>query len=118
MDNEKIIFYLTAKKGVSLQQIARDLNVERGKLASWRTSKKESRQKELGNALAKAYGHMINQEKIIETEREINEIEENTDQVKTKYIALLEESIKEVREERDRLRIQVKQLIDSFGPNN
>jgi len=105
MDLEGLIEHLKAQK-ITAIQIAQKLGVERGEFYSWRTSVKPERREALAKAIREAYP-------------EITGIEEKVDgQEESKYVALLEKTLEECRDENRRLKEQNQQMWEKIFSKN
>ena len=105
MDLEGLIEHLKAQK-ITAIQIAKDLGVERGEFYSWRTSVKPERRAELEKALRALYADKIEEEKG-QPEAEAS-----------KYLALLEKTLEECRDENRRLKEQNQQMWEKIFSKN
>jgi len=104
MDLEGLIEHLKAQK-ITAIQIAQKLGVERGEFYSWRTSVKPERREALAKAIKEAYP-------------EIAEMGKRADSEDGKYLALLEKTLEECRDENRRLKEQNQQMWEKIFSTN
>jgi DNA-binding transcriptional MerR regulator len=99
-DIEKVINHLNGK-GVSIVEIREALGLEHGAFYSWRRSTKKSRQEDLAQKITDAFKSQF-AEGI--SDKDEPKQTESDEKIKEKYIAMLEETVKELKEERDDLK--------------